>query len=190
VSACRTLHAADRRFGCGELGGWQGRAAGSVQSHPFGLGLLLSTVWVSRVDCAGIFCPALPPGAGTAAQPGPSRPTCVPGGPPAPPRHARGETAREASTRQRGTRADAAGRGVMTSQSEFPLILRIDSAFLHACKNSESDGPTWAHSRGGGVAKCVAKGRVALLAEPRRYSTARGGQACEESSGKAALSPD
>ena len=114
----------------------------------------------------------------------------MPGGPPAPPRHARGETAREASTRQRGTRADAAGRGVMTSQSEFPLILRIDSAFLRARKNSESDGPTWAHSRGVGVAKCVAKGRGALLAEPKRHSTARGEQACEESSGKAALFPD
>ena len=148
------------------------------------------TVWDSRAYCGEIFCRALPPGAGTAAQPGPSRPTCVPGGPSAPPRHARGETAREASTLQRGTRADAAGRGVMTSQSEFPLILRIDSAFLHACKNSESDGPTWAHSRGVGVAKCVAKGRGALLAEPKRHSTARGEQACEESSGKAALFPD
>ena len=108
--------------------------------------------------CAGIFCPALPPGDGTAAQHGPSRPTCVPGGSPAPPRRARGETAREASTRQRGTRADAGGRGVMTSQSEFPLILRIDSAFLHACKNSESDDPTWAHWRGLGVAKVRCQG--------------------------------
>ena len=116
------------------------------------------TVWDSRAYCGEIFCRALPPGAGTAAQPGPSRPTCVPGGPSAPPRHARGETAREASTRQRGTRADAAGRGVMTSQSEFPLILRIDSAFLHACKNSESDGPTWAHSRGGGCCKVRCQG--------------------------------
>ena len=35
------------------------------------------------------------------------------------------------------------------------------------------DGPTWAHSRGVGVAKCVAKGRGALLAEPLRQSTAR-----------------
>ena len=65
------------------------------------------TVWGGKTYCGAIFCPALPPGAGTAAQPGPSRPTCVPGGSPAPPRRARGETAREASGTHAGPPAAA-----------------------------------------------------------------------------------